>query len=62
MNWGKEDDAFDPREVEKAREEKRRNEEQSGPGSIVCNRCGRIQALGAIAGSCCYYCHNTLSR
>ncbi len=66
MGWfSQDDDAFDPEVVRKAREERDRNENDrspSGDQGMRCGTCGRIQSTTAIAGSCCYYCHNTLRR
>ncbi len=57
MNWCKEDDAFDPKEVEKARQEKERNEGEARQfGGWMCS-CGRINSWDNI--SMCYYCHRS---
>jgi hypothetical protein len=65
MKWGYESDAFDEAEVEKARQERNRNENDTSPSGgkgMICGHCGRRQNCTAIAGSCCYFCHNTLRR
>lgn len=63
MVWFKEDDMFEPKAVEEARKERERNESERRPdGSegMRCWCCGRIQSAYAIAGNCCYFCHQTL--
>ena len=60
MNWGKEDDVFDPKEVDKARQEQQRNEGEAAEfGGWMCS-CGRVNGHNNI--SMCYYCNRYKPR
>jgi hypothetical protein len=57
MAWyGKDDDSFGSNEVEKARQERHRNEGEAREfGGWACSCCGRVNSHENI--SMCYYCH-----
>ena len=61
MNWGKEDDAFEPEAVRQYYEALNRRANDTGPNGQQrrCHTCGKPQGITAIAGCCCWFCGTT---
>ena len=60
VGYGKDDDAFDPKEIKRMRKLRNENKRRPGSGGITCSTCGQNNNPPAIAGCCCWNCNNTL--